>query len=93
VIAFKATYTGCRFFELWRTAIGHGNQAPPLVVGNVVFAGGGTEGLYALDGRTGAVLWTQPTDGKKTYSPLIEAGRTLFAPVGDEIRAYSLSAP
>jgi outer membrane protein assembly factor BamB len=90
VAAFKATYTGCRFFELWRTAIGHGNQSPPLVVGNVVFAGGGAEGLYALDGRTGAVLWSAPTDGETTYSPLIEARRTLFAPVGDGIRAYSL---
>jgi len=93
VAAIKVSYTGCRFFEIWRTAIGDGNQAPPLVVGNVVFAGGGTEGLYALDGRTGAVLWTQPTDGASTYSPLIEARRTLFAPVGDGIRAYSLSAP
>ena len=93
VAAIKATYTGCRFRELWRTAIGGRNQAPPLLVGDVVFAGGGTEGLYALDGRTGAVLWSTPTDGARTYSPLIEARRTLFAPVGDGIRAYSLSAP
>ena len=93
IAAIKATYTGCRFFEVWRTAIGDSNQAPPLLVGDVVFAGGGTAGLYALDGRTGAVLWTQPTDGETTYSPLIEARRTLFAPVGDGIRAYSLSVP
>jgi len=93
IAAIKATYTGCRFFEVWRTATGDGNQAPPLLVGDVVFAGGGTEGLYALDGRTGAMLWTQPTDGETTYSPLIEARRTLFAPVGDGIRAYSLSVP
>jgi outer membrane protein assembly factor BamB len=90
IAALKATYTGCRFFEVWRTAIGAGNQAPPLLVGDVVFAGGGTEGLYALDGRTGAVLWSTPTDGETTYSPLIEARRTLFAPVGDGVRAYWL---
>src|SRR5919206_2745944 len=42
IVAIKATYTGCRFLEVWRTAIGRGNQAPPLVVGNVVFAGGGS---------------------------------------------------
>ena len=90
IVALKATYTGCRFLELWRTAIGSRNQAPPLVVGDVVFAGGGTEGLYALDGRTGAVLWSAPTDGETTYSPLIEARRTLYAPVGDGVRAYSL---
>jgi len=90
IVALKATYTGCRFLELWRTAIGSRNQAPPLVVGDVVFAGGGTEGLYALDGRTGAVLWSAPTDGETTYSPLIEARRTLYAPAGDGVRAYSL---
>jgi outer membrane protein assembly factor BamB len=90
IAALKTTYTGCRFVEVWRRPIGAGNQAPPLVVGDVVFAGGGTEGLYALDGRTGAVLWSTPTDGETTYSPLIEAHRTLFAPVGDGIRAYWL---
>ena len=92
VVAIKATYLGCHFDEIWRTSIGDGNQAPPLVVGDVVLAGGGSEGLYALDGRTGDVLWTAPTDGESTFSPLIEARRTLYAPVGDGLRAYSLSA-
>jgi outer membrane protein assembly factor BamB len=90
IVAIKTTYTGCRFFELWRKAIGKRNQAPPLLVGDIVFAGGGNEGLYALDGRTGTVLWSAPTDGETTYSPLIEARRTLYAPVGDGVRAYSL---
>jgi outer membrane protein assembly factor BamB len=93
VVAIKASYLGCHFDELWRTSLGDGNQTPPLVVGDVVFAGGGSEGLYALDGRSGAVLWSAPTDGASTFSPLIEARRTLFAPVGDELRAYSLSEP
>jgi hypothetical protein len=39
------------------------------------------------------VLWSAPTDGETTYSPLIEARRTLYAPVGDGVRAYSLSEP
>jgi outer membrane protein assembly factor BamB len=91
VVAIKASYAGCHFDEIWRTKLGDGNQAPPLVVGDVVFAGGGSEGLYALDGRSGGVLWSAPTDGASTFGPLIEARRTLFAPVGDSIRAYSLS--
>ena len=91
VVAIKASYLGCHFDEIWRTSLGDGNQAPPLVVGDVVFAGG-SEGLYALDGRSGAVLWSEPTGGASTFGPLIEARRTLFAPVGDELRAYSLSA-
>ena len=92
VVAIKSTYLGCHFEEIWRTSIGEGNQAPPLLVGDVVFAGGGREGIYALDGRTGRILWSAPTDGARTFSPLIEARRTLFAPVGSGIRAYSLSA-
>jgi outer membrane protein assembly factor BamB len=91
IVAIKASYLGCQLGEIWRTSIGDGNQAPPLVVGDVVFAGGGSEGLYALDGRSGSVLWSEPTHGAPTFSPLIEARRTLYAPVGGGIRAYSLS--
>ena len=90
IVAIKASYAGCRLSEIWRTSIGAGNQAPPLLVGDVVFAGGGSEGLYALDGRTGAVLWTASTGGSPTFSPLIEARRTLVAPAGSTIRAYVL---
>src|SRR5919204_3521527 len=92
IVAVKTGFKSCRFREAWRTAIGAGNQAPPLVVGDVVFAGGGREGLYALDGSTGKVLWTQATDGARTFSPLVEARGRLFAPVGNGIRAYGLQA-
>jgi outer membrane protein assembly factor BamB len=93
VVAVKTGFKTCRFREAWRTPIGIGNQAPPLVVGDVVFAGGGRGGgLYALDGETGAVLWTQATDGARTFSPLIEARKRLFAPVGAGIRAYAVEA-
>jgi outer membrane protein assembly factor BamB len=88
VAAIKATYEGCLFNEVWRTNVGDGNQAPPLVVGDVVFVGGGTGGLYALDGRTGTILWEALTDGDRTFSPVIEARRTLFAPVGNGVRAF-----
>jgi outer membrane protein assembly factor BamB len=93
IVAIKTGFKTCRFREAWRTAIGAGNQAPPVVVGDVVFAGGGRGGvLYALNGATGAVLWTQETDGARTFSPLIEARKRLLAPVGSGIRAYSLEA-
>jgi outer membrane protein assembly factor BamB len=93
IVAVKTGFKTCRFREAWRTRIGIGNQAPPLVVGDVVFAGGGRDGgLYALDAATGAMLWTQSTDGERTFSPLIEAKKQLFAPVGDGIRAYAVEA-
>jgi hypothetical protein len=90
VAAIAFSYTGCGFGELWRTPIGAGNQAPPLVVDDVVFSGGGSEGLYALDGRSGRVIWSDSTAGAPTLAPLIEARGILFAPTGAELRAYSL---
>ena len=90
IAAIKFSYVGCVFGEFWRTPIGGGNQAPPLVVDDVVFGGGGREGLYALDARTGRVIWSDSTDGGRTIAPLIEARGLLFAPAGAELRAYSL---
>jgi outer membrane protein assembly factor BamB len=90
VAAVKFGYIGCAAGEVWRTAIGDGNQAPPLVVNDVVFSGGGTEGVYALDARSGKVLWSAPTDGALTIAPLIEARGVLFAPAGGSLRAYAL---
>jgi outer membrane protein assembly factor BamB len=90
IAAIKFSYLGCVFGELWRTGIGDGNQAPPLVVNDVVFSGGGTEGIYALDGRTGKLVWSAATDGEPTLAPLIAARGTVFAPAGASLRAYSL---
>jgi hypothetical protein len=90
VAGIKFSYGGCVFGELWRTAIGDGNQAPPLVVNDVVFSGGGTEGVYALDGRTGRVIWSAATGGEPTIAPLVEARGILFAAAGAGLRAYSL---
>src|SRR5207253_10145570 len=90
VAAVKFSYVGCGAGEVWRTPIGDGNQAPPLVVNDVVFSGGGTEGFYALDARSGKILWSAATDGALTLAPLIEARGVLFAPAGGSLRAYAL---
>lgn len=69
---------GCTFRELWRTPLGSGNQAPPIVVGSIVFASGGDSGGFAaLDIGSGAQLWSYPTTGR-TFSPLIETGGAVF---------------
>lgn len=68
----------CTFEQRWRTPLGSGNQAPAIVVGNVVFAGGGDSGGFgALNIANGSLLWSYPTTGR-TFSPLIEVGGTVF---------------
>jgi outer membrane protein assembly factor BamB len=77
VRAFRVT-AGCRFTEVWAAAVGDGNQATPLVVGDVVFATGGKPGgFFALDARNGARLWSAPTAGR-TVAATITVGGSIF---------------
>ena len=77
VRAFRVT-AGCRFTEAWAAPLGDGNQATPLVVGDVVFATGGKPGgFFALDVRNGARLWSAPTDGR-TVAATITVGGSIF---------------
>ena len=69
---------GCGFRPIWSKALGDGNQATPLVVGNVLFATGGkTGGFYALAAATGASLWSYATTGR-TVAAIITVGGTLL---------------
>ena len=77
VRAFRVT-AGCRFTEAWAAPLGDGNQATPLVVGDVVFATGGKPGgFFALDARNGARLWSTPTAGR-TVAATITVGGSIF---------------
>jgi outer membrane protein assembly factor BamB len=82
----------CRFHLRWKRRVGFGNEPPPLIVGDVVFAPGGDAGGFtALAARTGRVLWRFPTHGR-TYSPPIAAGGRIFG--GDldgVIHAFALA--
>jgi hypothetical protein len=69
----------CRFHLVWKRNTGLGNEPPPVVIGDVVFAAGGDAGGYvALSALKGDVLWRFPTQGS-TYSPPIAAGGRIFA--------------
>jgi outer membrane protein assembly factor BamB len=69
---------GCRFVQAWANPLGDGTQPTPLIVGDVVFAGGGTPGgFYALSAATGAILWKHPTAGR-TVAVMITVGGTVF---------------
>ena len=68
----------CAYASEYQKSIGIGNQPPPLVIGDIVFATGGDAGGYfALAARTGRILWHFPTAGA-TYSPPIAAGGRIF---------------
>ena len=77
---------------MWRSAIGAGNQPPPLVVGNVVFdARGSTGGFGALSAVNGHQLWSFAT-AAQTISPLIEVDGEVFG--GDvDGNLYAFRAP
>jgi outer membrane protein assembly factor BamB len=82
----------CRFQRVWKRKIGFGNEPPPVVIGDVVFAAGGDAGGYvALAALTGRVLWRFPTHGS-TYSPPIAAGGRIFAgELGGTLHSFFLS--
>jgi outer membrane protein assembly factor BamB len=70
--------SGCQFRPLWKALVGDGNQATPLVAGDVVFATGGkTRGFFALSALNGRRLWTYPTVGR-TVAAMITVGGMVF---------------
>ncbi len=69
----------CRIQKRWKTSVGLGNEPPPLIIGDVVFAPGGDAGGYTvLAARTGRVLWRFKTQAN-TWAPAIAAGGSIFA--------------
>lgn len=79
----------CRIKRRWMTSVGLGNEPPPLIIGDVVFAPGGDAGGYTvLAARTGRVLWRLKTQ-VSTWAPPIAAGGSIFAgDVGGTLHAF-----
>jgi len=80
----------CGIQRRWLTSVGEGQEPPPLVVGDVVFAPGGDRGGFtALNARTGKPLWRFAT-AWGTISPAIAGGSRIFAgDLGGTIRAFA----
>jgi outer membrane protein assembly factor BamB len=80
---------GCGFRPIWSKALGDGNQAKPLVVGNVLFATGGkTGGFYALAAANGLSLWSYPTNGGTVAAMITVAGTVLGADTKGTVYAF-----
>ena len=80
---------GCGFRPIWSKALGDGNQATPLVVGNVLFATGGkTGGFYALAAATGATLWSYAATGRTVAAIITVGGTVLGADTGGSVYAF-----
>lgn len=90
VIAF-AFGSDCRAHAVWSAVTGDGSQPPPLVVGDVVVAAGGsTGGWEAHAARTGLLLWRYPTPGVPTLGSPSAADGTIFAGDGAGVlRAFA----
>jgi outer membrane protein assembly factor BamB len=89
VIALKVG-SDCRVKPVWSAVLGDGPQPPPLVVGDVVVAAGGSTGGYeAHDAATGVLLWKFSTGDASTLGPPIEGYGTIFAgDGGGTVRAF-----
>ena len=81
--------TGCGFRPIWSKALGDGNQAKPLIVGNVLFATGGkTGGFYALAAANGLSLWSYPTSGSTVAAMITVGGTVLGADTKGTVYAF-----
>jgi outer membrane protein assembly factor BamB len=86
---------GCTFRPLWSALTGDGNQATPLVVGDVVFATGGkTGGFFALSALNGRRLWQYPTLGRTAAAMVSVDGMVFGADTAGWIYGFrALPAP
>jgi outer membrane protein assembly factor BamB len=67
---------------LWQLPIPEGslasNESTPVIAGGVVYVGSGANAFYALDARSGAVLWRVPLKAPVLSSPTVANGLVYF---------------
>jgi outer membrane protein assembly factor BamB len=84
---------GCGLRPIWSRALGDGNQATPLVVGDVLFAtGGGPGGFFALNAANGSLLWSHPTEGRTVAVMISVAGAVFGADAAGVLYAFDVPA-
>lgn len=73
---------------VWTASTG-GGSGSPAVVNGVVYVGGGSS-MYALNGATGAQLWSYATGGPIVSSAAVAAGVVFFG--SSDSNVYAVSA-
>ncbi len=58
------------------------------MLGDVIFAAGGSGGWSALDARSGEVLWHQDASSPTLAPPIAAAGRIFAGTYGGELDAF-----
>lgn len=91
-LAFRS---GCKVRPVWSAVVGDGPQPPPLVVGNVVVAAGGSTGGYEAHAASdGLLLWKFPTPGAAALgSPSAADGKIFAGDYGGTLWAFAPRRP
>jgi outer membrane protein assembly factor BamB len=74
--------------ERWRFKTGNVNRSTPAVADGMVYVGSHTGNLYAIDVKTGALIWVSELGGEVSSSPAV-AESAVF--VGNDAGFYALS--
>ncbi|MFT9599511.1 carboxypeptidase regulatory-like domain-containing protein [Mesobacillus sp.] len=81
--------------EQWSVRIGSTNRSSPTIDGDTVYLSGGEDGkIYALDLKSGSIIWTTVVGAKAIYeSPLLVDG-TLFvsSDLSEDAKVTALNA-
>ncbi|MCM3664939.1 carboxypeptidase regulatory-like domain-containing protein [Mesobacillus subterraneus] len=65
--------------EQWTVKIGNTNRSSPTIAGNTVYLSGGEDGkIYALDLKSGSIVWTTDVGSMAIYESPIFLDGTLF---------------
>lgn len=76
--------------ELWRTEVGRGLRAPPLVTGPVVLLTTTNRMVTAVSAETGEIYWEQRLDGAFVVPPLLDGDRIFVATAAENATVYAL---
>jgi len=86
-----STVVPAELVPAWTTSIGGRLTAPVVAAGTVVLAGVDEHTVYALDEKTGRLLWKHVAGGRVDSPPTIHRGMVLFGSADGRVTCLRLS--